>query len=207
MARSRRTRKEKSLTRKKAKREPSRRILIVCEGSKTEPIYFELLKKHMGNPAISVEVIHDGDCSPLKIVEVAEKHARSAVQDRYDAVFCVFDKDDHASYVAAVRKLGSKNCKKLKLEAAHSAPCFEYYLIMHYEKSNRAYTSNSQVHEHLKRIVPDYDKVTQDTILGIAKNVEQAIINSEYIVKQNKESGTEEPVTYAFRAAKSILNK
>lgn len=94
----------KNLQRKRARREVYDKILIVCEGEKTEPNYFKEAREHFRLNTVNVEV--RGDCSsdPMNIVNFAKQRYREEKDagDPFNHVYCVFDKDDHASYQHAI---------------------------------------------------------------------------------------------------------
>ena len=54
------------------KREPYEKVLIVCEGTKTEPNYFNGLKNHLRPTSANVVIAGKG-ATPLKIISEAEK--------------------------------------------------------------------------------------------------------------------------------------
>lgn len=80
--------------RKRAIREPYDVALIVCEGEKTEPGYFEGLKKAHRLGSANIKVVSGEGSDPVSIV----KHAlREYQRGGYDRAYCVFDRDGHAS--------------------------------------------------------------------------------------------------------------
>jgi hypothetical protein len=83
-----------ALRRRGPTREPYDRILIVCEGEKTEPDYFEDLRRHFRLSSANIEIAeNDEGSNPINVVDCAIKRYRS---DRgYDRVYCVFDRDRH----------------------------------------------------------------------------------------------------------------
>ena len=117
-----------------ASKEPRRRLLVVCEGKCTEPEYFNALKRHLKNPLMELQ-IHKERGDPKKIVEMAKK-AQSVANERaslqhdswlgFDEVWCVFDRDDHEHFDAAVTKAEDNN-----FLLAVSNPCFELWLLLH----------------------------------------------------------------------------
>jgi len=46
----------RELLRRKAQRQPAERLLIVCEGSKTEPLYLGEIRQQLRLPAANVQV-------------------------------------------------------------------------------------------------------------------------------------------------------
>ena len=75
---------EKELARRGPRRETKHRILISCEGKKTEPRYFKELQHRFRNPLVHVE-INDESGVPLTLVErpcIARELRRKATSTR-----------------------------------------------------------------------------------------------------------------------------
>ncbi len=142
-----RVRQAKDLIRKKGRRAPYDRILIVCEGSKTEPNYFNEIKQFYRLHTANVEVQHSslGTC-PLQVVKSAEElflkgNSGKGIQKlAFEKVYAVFDRDEHEEYFNARNKAKALNSKlkndlgkKVKFIAITSVPCFELWLLLHFE--------------------------------------------------------------------------
>lgn len=71
-------------------RHPYDRVLIVCEGTKTEPYYLEELRDHYQLSTTNIEVIGSGT-EPESLVRKAIELKRNEKkrQDGYDKVYCV----------------------------------------------------------------------------------------------------------------------
>ncbi|WP_435306157.1 RloB family protein [Pseudoxanthomonas sp. LjRoot125] len=84
-------------------REPIDVVLIVCEGAKTEPHYFASLRNELRLGTANILVLGE-QCgsSPMTVVEFAIEKFRSSRD--YDRIFCVFDRDGHPDYQAAIAK-------------------------------------------------------------------------------------------------------
>lgn len=109
-------------------------MLIVCEGTRTEPAYFRGLRliERLSNANIKITPAHGTD--PLSIVQYAEQFA-----DEYDCTYCVFDRDGHANYDEAVQRLEhSQLGRPGRLIAVPSWPCFEVWLLLHFRYSSAA---------------------------------------------------------------------
>ena len=138
----------RELLRRKAQRQPAERLLIVCEGSKTEPLYLGEIRQQLRLPSANVQVQPAAyGTEPLRIVEYAERlftegqralaiHARS-----FDRVVVVFDRDEHHTYHAALQRVAALNGRlendervKVPFEAVVSVPCFELWLMLHFEE-------------------------------------------------------------------------
>jgi hypothetical protein len=52
--------------------------------------------------------------------------------DAYDKVFCVFDRDKHTTFDAALHRTKDLNAEGKPFEAITSTPCFEFWLILHF---------------------------------------------------------------------------
>lgn len=137
----------RELLRRKAQRQPAERLLIVCEGSKTEPLYLGEIRQQLRLPSANVQVQPAAyGTEPLRIVEYAERlfiegqralgiHART-----FDRVVVVFDRDEHHTYHAALQRVAALNGRlendervKVPFEAVVSVPCFELWLLLHFE--------------------------------------------------------------------------
>src|ERR1700687_4441739 len=118
-------REKKDLARREAKKSPYETILIICEGEKTEVNYFKgLIKAHRLNTA-NIEVIPSAKGSaPISIAEFAIQTSKN--RDNIDKVYCVFDRDEHASFNSAVNKIENHNKDNNKpiCQAIVSSPCF-----------------------------------------------------------------------------------
>ena len=103
----RKARRAKDLARRKSSRAPCDRVLIVCEGAKTEPNYLRELIDCLKLSSTNVEVDGDSGSSPISVVRHAKRRYREERDkgDAFDRVFCVFDKDTHTTYAAAMRAL------------------------------------------------------------------------------------------------------
>lgn len=142
------------------------RILIVCEGQKTEPYYFEAFKSDYRDQLKAIE-IRSAPTAPISNVEMAEKLYRedlsSVAGDKslaYAAVYCVFDRDAHPSFAKANAKIAALKAGKSKLpiHGAVSYPCFEFWLILHFQfsRSPFAKTGNKSIGDIAKKELTKY---------------------------------------------------
>ena len=67
---SRKQRKIDSYNRQQGSKEPRKSILIVSEGSKTEPIYFNSLKRILRLAMVDVDIVGEG-AAPITVVDRA----------------------------------------------------------------------------------------------------------------------------------------
>lgn len=132
----RKARKGAALERQTTARARSPRFLIVCEGTKTEPNYLKELVADLRIRPQAVKIAPNDGTSPDRILEHAiklyDEDARNG--DSFDRVFCVFDRDTHTTFNAAVQRIRdlAKADSSRPFEAITSAPCFEYWLLLHF---------------------------------------------------------------------------
>lgn len=103
------------------------RILIVCQGKKTETSYFEQFE-YVSAIIKTVPVAKD----PVSLVEAAiqlRDEAKDAKKP-YAQVWCVFDKDDSPAeqFNSAISRAHGQ-----KLRVAYSNQAFEFWLLLHFE--------------------------------------------------------------------------
>lgn len=142
----RKARRARDLVRRQSSRESYDRVLVVCEGSKTEPNYLRELVDCLKLSSANVEVDGDSGSSPISVVQHARRRNREERDkgDTYDRVFCVFDKDTHASYSQAVSESAISRPAGV-FQAVPSVPCFEYWLLLHFIFSTRPYGASGGV--------------------------------------------------------------
>lgn len=193
------------LDRTKAKRSPYDKVLIMCEGEKTEPNYFnELIDFYKLNSA-NVEV--DGSCgsSPKSIFEKAFKlfKKEEGKGDRYDKIYCVFDKDTHETYEETIERIAAIKPKGIFFHI-NSIPCFEYWLILHYVYSTKPYGSTSSksiaemVLRDLKTYMPDYEKGDAGVFMKLHPQIGFAKSNAIRAESQARENHTDNPSTKIY---------
>ncbi|MEV6735652.1 RloB family protein [Streptomyces sp. NPDC051104] len=162
----RQVRGSQKISKSRNKRTENRRILIVAEGVKTEPQYFESLAAHLNAQAVQVVSVKPVGIGrdPLRVVQEAESRRLKEMRDGdpYDSVWCVVDVDEHATLPQACRLAAKSN-----LGLAVSNPCFEVWLVWHFEERT-AWSTASDLSERLKKfgvlgksLPPDfpYDRV------------------------------------------------
>ena len=165
--------KDRQLRRKVAKvarRASYARILIVTEGSKTEPLYLEEIRAAHQLHSANVEV-QPGQLgtAPSQVVRYAQQlfeegDLKGIRPKSFDQVYAVFDRDDHNSYFDALDVAKSLNGKlrndekqPVSFEAIASIPSFELWLLLHYENIQTP-IHRDEVMARLKQCIPGYDK-------------------------------------------------
>lgn len=112
--------------------------LIITEGVKTEPSYFngikQIIEQNLGGNVDIVECplidISGEGCSTMSLIKEADRIVNKA-NIIYQNVWLVFDKDDFDDFDSAIAAAYNKGYK-----AAWSNPSFEYWLYLHFNYSD-----------------------------------------------------------------------
>ena len=119
--------------------------LIVCQGEKTEPEYFNGIQMKINSKyknKISIEILSDNS-SCMKMLNVAKNKVKKDKnnQIKYKHVWLVYDKDDFPSdefdnIIKKVEKINRKN-KELKNDepiyhVLWSNQCIEFWFLLHF---------------------------------------------------------------------------
>jgi hypothetical protein len=151
-------RRRDDLRRRRPFRNSLPRVLIVCEGTRTEPGYFSELR-HAERIPIDLIVSPGGVPKTLvaravELKNLAEKEAKSGKDDNllYEEVWCVFDIDEHPSIPDA-----KQQARDNEIELAISNPCFELWILLHF-RDQRAHIERGVVQRECTKYLPDYEK-------------------------------------------------
>ncbi len=196
----RKARKANSLRRARAKRAPYDMVLIVCEGGKTEPNYFSELRDALRLNTANIVICGD-ECgsSPRDVVDFAIKKYKSSKE--YDRVYCVFDKDQHQTYSAALDKVRqTRSAKGHTIQAVTSVPCFEVWFLLHFRYSTKGYETCqgsicAQVIKDLKQHIPKYEKGICCAYRQIQDRTDDAVSNAKKLSRHNIDADTDNPST------------
>lgn len=174
-----RSRSARDLKRAPPRRAAHDRILIVCEGAKTEPNYLGEIRQTLRIGSVDLHIIHSRrGQEPQQIVESAdEEFARTKA---YERVYVVFDRDDHATYanaiaMAAARDGRDKNDegKRVAFKATVSVPSFEFWLLLHFENV-QSFLHRDAVLARVKAHINGYEKSRRDIYSKTAQHLTTA---------------------------------
>ena len=180
-------------------------ILIVCEGKNTEPSYFKQFR-------ISSAIV-----KPVGIgyntVSLVKKATQLASQDKYDQIWCVFDKDDFPDndFNSAINIAQTKNFR-----IAYSNQSFEYWFILHFDDHQGGGMHrddyNEKINKLLKPFAVTYEgkgnkKITEDFFELLNERVELAIKRAKrnYNRSDHSNPAQEESSTTVFKLVEELL--
>ncbi len=132
---------------------------------------------------MSIEVVHPKDHSPVGLVKEAKIKKLKARRERnpYNEIWVVLDKDYHANIDRAFIM-----AKDNKINMALSSICFEYWVLLHFERTSKSFRKCDDVINYIrKNHFSDYLK-SDNAYTDLKDKVEVAIKKGEWIVKQTE---------------------
>lgn len=206
-------RKPRNVSREAPSRESYERVLVVCEGSKTEPNYLkEIAKLHKLSTA-NITIDGSGDSSPISVVnhaiDVYEKDKRNG--GSYDKVFCVYDRDTASTFQNALDKVRSFEPPNVFI-AITSIPCFEYWILLHFQFTTQPFNGTSsssacnQVISLLNDHLPGYTKGIKDLHSQIRQHEAFAIDNATRSRADAERNGCDNPTTFVDQLVMYLSN-
>ncbi len=220
----RKAKRQQDTVRRNANRKPYDHVLIVCEGEKTEPYYFEEMRVHLDLDSANIKIDGSCDSSPKSVVDYAEEvFIKERVKaGNYDRVFCVFDRDQHETFDHALNKINSMNIELKNTEyseedvfmAIRSIPAFEYWFLLHFIPSTKSYSPletksvGDQVIDDLKIYIPNYEKKQKGIYKYSVDNmlIDGAKAHSKRIFENSKNTGDINPSTNVHELVEYLEN-
>ena len=196
-AMSSRSLKERDERMRKEKRDKKRKIatrkvhlnyLIVCEGARTEPNYFNALIGGRNSKVLDAEVLGKGQGTCRLVRTAIEERDKSLID--YDRVWAVFDKDDFTDFNEAIQLAAAND-----INAAWSNEAFELWYYLHFQYLDTPITRAQYIdalNREIRKYIPEYSYMKNDVgtyaILNQYGNQDLAIRFSEYL--ENIYTGT-----------------
>ncbi len=185
---SRKQRRIETYKRRKGSKEPRKSILIVCEGSKIEPIYFNLLRSNLRLAMVEVEIVGEGAAAITVVdraIELREERKRlaktSVGRTAYDVVYCVIDVE--APKAESLSRAVNK-ARNNKLEVVLSNTCFEYWYILHFRKTSAPFDTSRDAKSALRREHPAYCESDTTIFDVVYPKTAEAIKHSKEVLKE-----------------------
>jgi len=187
-----------------------RKFILYCEGKNTEPDYFDALRRLCSGTLIEIETV-GGAGVPKTLAERAAERAKLLKRSRKtkldsfehaDEVWAVFDRDEHPHFDEAVNQ-----CHENGVQVARSNPCFEVWLILHFEDFQRS-DGRQAVQRRLKTLCAEYDPEKGKTLncSKVLKKIEEAEQRAERQLFKREQEGNKfnSPSTTVFELTRKI---
>ena len=189
--------------RKQKTRIPRKVYVIVCEGKKTERIYFKKYRTRYSN--LSIKTPDSKYTDPKNLIIFAKQYEEDLIFDNGDAIWCVFDCDENENDdLAKACKIADK-----EINISFSNPNFELWYLLHFELYVTKIERSEVIHK-LKKYIPKYEKNMNVYDLLLDKRP-QAIINAKKLIKMHEKHGIEQisvesnPSTQVYSIVEEIL--
>ncbi len=157
-------------------------IRILCEGAKTEPNYFRGIIKV--NQIQGARIVKPKDNSPIGVVKAAKKEMEIAKKARIPKkdveVWAVFDKDQHANLANAI-----KMAKDNDIKVAFSNICFEFWILLHFEKSTKPFRTCDEVIKYIRQNYDQEYSKKNDHFERLKDKIEFAIHNNHWLIEKH----------------------
>ena len=199
--------KPSSFQRTRGIKPPAKGILIATEGQVTEPVYFEEIKKRLALPTVELLIAGAGIGDPTTLAEEAlrqQKIRRKAAKNGdigysqvsdFDEIWIVFDTDIPAQHGKLNDGLQFASSKKI--QCAHSTPCFEYWLLLHLDRTTAPMPKCADVIPRLTEALGEkYSKNGQESktlVPPLVDHLAKAEANAAWVRKYHEDGGTAFP--------------
>jgi hypothetical protein len=187
---------------------PGDSFLIVTEGTVTEPVYFELLRESLQLSTVTVKVMPGRASDPRHVIQSAADEVKKLAKrvkrkevavtelEKFDHVWAVIDTD-----VADRRGFWNdvvQKARALKVNLAHSTPCFEYWLLLHLRMTTRGdlVDGDSAKSAFRRELGQDYSTnrdVTEEAFESLIPEWPTAVNNAQQVRQSHESAGTPPP--------------
>lgn len=204
---------EQSLRRKTAMAkaggaQPGDSFLVVTEGTVTEPVYFELLLSRLELSRVWVKVMPGQHSAPLHVITTAAivadsqkrkgKRGKLGIKEppKFDHIWAVIDTDVAVRTGIWNEVLQLADSRKVQL--AHSTPCFEFWLLLHFGITTRGDLVNGDAAKGAVKAKLGFDYSTnQETAEKAMKTFihlwPDAVLNAEKVREYHRQADTRRP--------------
>jgi hypothetical protein len=157
------------VSRKVGGRRPRAAILIVCEGARTDVLYFRAFKLP------SVEVVGVGK-NTVSLVDDAIRRS-----DGYDQTWCVFDRD---SFPARAFNDAIQKARAAGFQVAYSNEAFEIWYLLHFDFHTSALSRTLYEDKLTERLGRRYEKNDPTLFASLRPRQDQAIKHARRLLEE-----------------------
>jgi hypothetical protein len=185
------TRRPKAYKRNVGIREPANRVLVVTEGTETEPRYFGALLQKLELSTRRIVVKPGSGSDPISVVDTAIREKKIAIKQGspFDSIWVVFDTERERIHLSDARTKARAHGFNLAI----SAPCFEYWFLLHFCYTTSYLTCYDDVKRELGRYLP-YNKGSFNASL-LLENTSKAVDNARKVRADAERTDAQYPRT------------
>lgn len=162
-----------------------KRILILCEGV-TEEVYAKSLRTHFltreMQRVVTVEVVRHKKNDPLNLLLEAKERLTQAKREKqpFSTVWIFLDHDNSPHLDVVFREI-----QKYGYSVAFSAISIEFWFLLHFENSGKAFSNSSECIKHLNKYWPNYHKTKLNHFKELGGYLDIAIKRAEALEKRS----------------------
>jgi hypothetical protein len=194
------------LTRKPRRIRQLRRILIVCEGEKTEPNYF---KAFPANPVVydDIDIKGIGNNTVFVVNEAVRLRDEADKKgEPYIEVWVVFDKDDFplSDFEKAVATATTN-----KIKCAYSIESFEIWYLLHFNYYDTGMSRSDYIEKLSTLLERPYTKNDETMYKTLSRKMKVAIKNASTLYNRQccKPFADRNPVTLVFQLVERLTEE
>ena len=183
-----------------------RRILIVCEGEKTEPLYF---KSFPANPVVydALDIKGVGNNTVFVVQKAIElRDAAEKADNPYIEVWAVFDKDDFPiEHFKQAIELARQN----RIKCAYSIESFELWYLLHFNYIDTALPRSEYIKKLSLLMGKGYQKNDTGMYAFLSKRMPIALKNAFLLYDRQVQKRLEDqnPVTFVFQLVQRLMEE
>lgn len=171
------SRKKRPLNRTELAKRDCRLIIIATEGKETEKQYFNCLLENSAtlNTRIQIKILPTGEnnqSSPEAVFNRLKSYQDEYALNEQDELWLMIDVDRWGDKkLADIAQKSKQSC----FDLAISNPCFEIWLLCHFEMPNDNLSDCNSVEKRLRIVLNRYQKSNLDCTLFTFENITKAI--------------------------------
>jgi len=155
----------------------------VCEGTKTEPTYFERAKVHYRIPSMQIKIFGEGkqyDTLVYEAVAIAKDEGLFLKKEETkDQLWCVFDNDSDGNEMKINFKQIFETAEKQCVRIAYSDSSFEFWLLLHFDYVT-SHISNDDLKDKLTKKIQEDIKKQNFKYRKNLKNIPEGVFEKRY---------------------------
>ena len=180
--------------------------LIVCEGEKTEPIYFKALVKGRNSQVLTATIEGEG-ANTKSLIDIAIRK-RTLSPIHFDVTWAVFDKDDFVDFNESI-----EYAKQNGINPAWSNESFELWYYLHFQFLDTQVSRHQYIEmltREIRKVYPKFEYKKNDEgmyqLLFEIGNQEQAIKSAKALESRYNDTdyASHQPCTSVYKLVEEL---